>query len=330
MNDVELVHVIRGGMVDCVHHGCVAVTNVDGELLFAAGDADDVVFLRSSAKPFQALAAVRSGAVDHFDLSVEELAIIAGSHTGRPNHTQLVTGILHKIGAEVSDLQCGASPPLDNGAGHEFLSHGGHFSALHHNCSGKHSGMLAACRVKGWDIETYHHVDHPLQVMNREAMAEFAGMDAADIVIALDGCGVPTFGLPLRNIALMFARLGAASRDENVDLGRVGRAMQAYPYTFSGPGQVDATMMVATESRLVAKGGAEGLMSLGVSDQDVGIALKVRDGSTRAHVPALAALMLARGYMSQAEHDAWLKLKSLAILNNRGEQAGELRSVLLQ
>src|SRR5690606_16533000 len=148
-------------------------------------------------------------------------------------------------------------------------------SAVHHNCSGKHAGMLAACLAQGWDTGTYLAVDHPLQVMNREVMAEFAGMKAGDIVVALDGCGVPTFGLPLRNIAMMFARLAEATQAGDDDLGRVGRAMQQYPYAFSGENRVDAALVVSTGSRLVAKDGAEGLLGVSVPDRGVGAALKV-------------------------------------------------------
>lgn len=328
MSDVELVHMIRAGVVDCVHSGYVAVVDHSGKLIFAAGDADAVVYLRSCAKPFQALAVVRSGAAEKFGFTNQELAVIAGSHNGTPEHTQLVQSILQKIGADSSELGCGVGSPLSRIAYEQLLLSGQKASVLEHNCSGKHSGMLATCRAMGWDSSGYLAADHPVQQMILGIVAEFADMNPSDIVLGLDGCGVPTFGLPVHKIALLFARLGTAVSDSNTDLGVIARAMRQYPLLSSGEGRVDASLSLATKGRLICKDGAEGLLGMGISDRGVGIAVKVLDGNQRAHIPVVSSLMLDLGYINVDEAAALDKLMPSVVRNGLGQPAAELRSVL--
>ena len=328
MADAELVRVMRGGIVDCVHRGYIAVVDTAGYLLYSAGNADTVVYLRSCTKPFQALAVIRSGAAEKYGFTTEELALMAGSHSGTPDHTRIVTGILAKIGVDAGELQCGVGRPLDAKAYEALLLSGGKPSVLQHNCSGKHSGMLAACRAMGWDVATYREWDHPLQVMLREIVGEFAGMPAAEIHLALDGCGVPTFGIPMKNLALMFANLGTAARDDNIDLSVIARAMQQYPIVFSGENRIDSALVIASKGNLIAKGGAEGAIGVSVVDKGVGIALKMTDGSNRGHIPALIALMLAQGHISADEAAELERLQPSAISIHTGQRAGEMLPVL--
>jgi L-asparaginase II len=328
MLDVELVHVVRGARVDCIHRGRLALTDTAGQVVYAAGDPAALVYLRSCTKPFQALAALRSGAADQFGFTDEELALMAGSHNGTPEHTRLAAGILAKIGASPDDLQCGVGIPLSQEAYQKLLLSGHQPTALEHNCSGKHSGMLAACRAQGWDLATYRAWDHPVQVLIREIVAEFAGLPADSIHLAHDGCGVPTFGLPLRNLAQMFAHLGASAQDPNSDLGRIARAMQQYPLIFSGHKRIDAALVIGTGGRLIAKGGAEGALGVSIPQHGLGIALKTSDGNQRAHLPALIALLLDRGYISADEAAAIDALMPAAITIHTGDQAGEIKPVL--
>jgi L-asparaginase II len=328
MSDVELVHVVRGGVLDCVHRGRVVIVDAAGDILYAAGDPDAVVYLRSCAKPFQALAAVRSGAAARYGFGSEQLAIMAGSHNGTPPQTRLVDDMLAAIGAETEDLQCGTGAPLNREAYEQLLMSGARPSVLQHNCSGKHTGMLATCRVMGWRMDNYRSPDHPLQLMIRGIIADCAGMSADDIVIAIDGCGVPTFGLPLKNIARMFAALGAAANDESSDLGMIARAMQQHPYVFSGKNRIDTSLVVASNNRLIAKDGAEALLGVSVPEQGVGIALKISDGNNRAQIPALSALLVSRGYITADERAALEDLMPSTITIHTGQEAGEYRSVL--
>ena len=328
MADVELVQVMRGGVVDCVHRGRVVIADSAGDVLYTAGDADEVVFLRSCAKPFQALVAVRCGAAARYGFGAEQLAIMAGSHNGTPAQTQLVTDMLAAIGATAEDLQCGVGAPLNRAAYEQLLLDGEKPSVLQHNCSGKHTGMLAACRVMGWHTGNYLLSDHPLQIMIRDIVAQCAGMSADDIVVVLDGCGVPTFGLPLKNIARMFAVLGQSAHDERSDLGMIARAMRQHPYVFSGKNRIDTALVVASNGRLIAKDGAEALLGVSVPDEGVGIALKISDGNNRAHIPIMSALLKARGYITADEQAALEDLMPTTIKIHTGQQAGEYRSVL--
>lgn len=326
LHDVDLIHIVRGGLLDCVHRGRLVVADTQGSPVFAAGSADERVYLRSIAKPFQAATVIETGAAEHFGFTDQEIAIMAGSHNGTPEQVQIVTGILAKIGAQVSDLHCGAQPPLDSHTARELAARGERGTALHHNCSGKHSGMLAACIAQGWPLENYTHPAHPLQRWNLRTLAAAANIDPAQIGIALDGCSVPTFALPLRNIAAAFAQLGAAPAD--TPLGRVARAMAAYPTIYSGERRQDAAITRATNGRLVAKDGAEGAFGIAVTDQGVGVALKISDGAPRAQMPTLITVLRRLGYLSESEAQTLETQYPRAITIHTGETAGEMQVVV--
>jgi L-asparaginase II len=323
LHDVDLIHIVRGGMLDCVHRGRLVITDTQGDILFAAGDADEAVYMRSIAKPFQAATVIETGAAERFGLTDQEIAIMAGSHSGTSPQAELVAGILAKIGAQVNDLHCGAQPPLDHAAARDLIARGERGTALNHNCSGKHSGMLAACIAQGWPLDSYTHFDHPLQQWNLRTLAAAAKLNPAQIGVALDGCSVPTFALPLRNIAAAFAQLGAAPAD--TPLGRVARAMAAYPTIYSGERRQDAAITRATNGRLIAKDGAEGAFGIAVSDQGVGVALKISDGASRAQMPALITVLHRLGYLSDDEAQTLDAQYPRAVTIHTGEIAGEMQ-----
>lgn len=326
LHDVDLIHIVRSGLLDCVHRGRLVITDTSGNILFSAGDADQSVYMRSIAKPFQAAAVIEMGAAERFGFTDREIAIMAGSHSGTPEQAQLVAGILEKIGAHVSDLHCGAQPPLDHAAARDLIARGERGTALNHNCSGKHAGMLAACIAQGWPLESYTHFDHPLQRWNLRTIAAAARLDPSQIGVALDGCSVPTFALPLRHIAVAFAALGAAPAD--TPLGRVARAMAAYPTIYSGERRQDAAFTRATDGRLIAKDGAEGAFGIAVTDQGVGVALKISDGAPRAQMPALITVLHRLGYLSDSEAQALDAQYPRAMTIHTGETAGEMQVMI--
>ena len=258
------VAVRRGTFVECVHevHG-VAVR--DGETVAAFGDPSLVASLRSAAKPIQALPLARA----HSDLGDEELAIAAASHFGTERHVEAVRKLLAATGGREEELDCGTQdgrPPRP----------------IYDNCSGKHAGMLAVCRARGWPVEGYRQPDHPLQRLLLAEVAAAAELDESDVGAGVDGCGVVAFAIPLERAALAFSRL------EQLDGGaRVAAAMQAHPVLVGGEGATDTTLM-QRHAGVVAKGGAEGLFCVG--GRGLGLALKVADGNPRALRPALAAV----------------------------------------
>ena len=283
------VLVRRGGVVESAHRVHAAAVR-DGELVASSGDPGLVTFMRSSAKPLQALPLARA----YPELSENELAIACASHLADPEQLAAVQSLLARAHAREDELECGpdGDPPR----------------RINHNCSGKHAGMLAVCRARGWPTEGYRLAEHPLQ---RELLAEVeATAGRAVTSTAVDGCGVVTFALPLHAIARAFARL------ETIDAGdRVAAAMRARPELIRGDRAAD-TMLMRALPGWIAKGGAEGLMC--AVGGGVGVALKTEDGSARPLRPALSA------FLGRLGHDLPPELRVVAIENSRGEPVGEI------
>jgi L-asparaginase II len=264
MTEPLRVAVRRGAILESVHE-VHAVAVRGGDMVAAAGDASLATSLRSSAKPFQALPLARA----YERLSDEQLAIAAASHYGTPLHVEAVRSLLAATGGREEELECG-------------LQKGRPPEPVFHNCSGKHTGMIAVCRANGWPVAGYRRPDHPLQRLLLDEIADAAEVEPDEVVTGIDGCGVVAFGVPLRRAALGFSRL------EEVDGGeRIAAAMRANPALVGGEGATDSELMRA-QPGAVAKGGAEGLMCV-LAPDGTGLALKVADGSSRALRPALAA-----------------------------------------
>ncbi|MDI3317660.1 MAG: asparaginase [Bacillota bacterium] len=289
-----LGEVWRGESVESVHRGHGAVVSAGGELLYELGQPGFVTSLRSAAKPFQAMAVIESGAADEFAISELELAVIAGSHSGTRAHTALVEGLLGRLRLDRSALVCGPRPPLDAAARRELALSGESPTELHHTCSGKHTGMLAAALAMGAPVDGYAAPDHPVQRAVRRLLAEVAGVDEAALKQGTDGCGVPTWYLPLERMAYAYARLGrpqSLPEDHRAGAGRVVHAMLNHPEMVEGPGEFDTALIQASGGRILAKTGAEGLLCLAVPERGWGLALKEEDGERRALYPAALALL---------------------------------------
>jgi L-asparaginase II len=293
--DVPLAAVRRGAITESVHRGRFAFCDPSGELLDAAGDPDAYVYARSSAKPFQALPLVLSGAADAFGLSDEELAVACASHNAEGPHLAAVRSLLEKAGLSEDDLQSGAHRPMYAPEADRLARAGGEPRPIHGNCSGKHAGMLAVCAHEGLDTGGYRSPHHPLQVSILELVIEVCGLRRDEILVAGDDCGVPAFALPLKNLAVGLARIstGEGLPDELARAAqRVKRAMRAHPFLVAGTGRLDTEVMEATD--LVCKSGAEGVFTAG-SDDGWGIAIKTSDGGGRAVRPAAVAALARRG-----------------------------------
>jgi L-asparaginase II len=281
----------RGSEVEARHR--VHAVVLDGEqVVLAAGDPGLVAFLRSSAKPLQALPLVRARP----DLPDDLVAIACASHLARPEQVVAVRRLLAASGATEDDLECGPEP-----------------TRIEHNCSGKHAGFLALCAARGWPAAGYRLPSHPCQQTVAAEIAVAAGLDPGRIPTAADGCGVVTFALELRSAAAMFAALPRREGGE-----RVVRAMRAHPEMLRGPVAADA-LLISTLPGWVAKGGAEGLFCA-VSPKGLGLALKVEDGAFRAIRPALAEVLRRLG-----EDPGELGI--VAVENSRGEVVGGLSAV---
>lgn len=287
MTPPEGVHVMRGPVVESVHRLHVAVCEASGAAVAHHGDPSYFTCFRSSAKPFQTLPFVEEGGVERFRLTGPELAITAASHGGQPEHVKAVESILAKAGVNATALRCGAHAPY-HAPSAEALH--GTFTALHNNCSGKHSGMLAQCVVNGWPLETYLEFDHPLQQRILRTVSEMTSVPPRDIRWGVDGCGVPAWTTPLRGLATAFARLADPSKlapPRRAALERIRDAMREHPFHVAGDGRLDTDLMRAASGSLVAKVGGEAVYGLALPKRQLGVAVKIESGEMRALGPAL-------------------------------------------
>ncbi len=292
-----VLEVTRGDVVESVHFGALAVVDSAGNLVAHYGDPEAVTFLRSSAKPFQALPLVESGGLERFGLSSEQLAVICASHSGTDEHVAVVASIQSVVGISEQDLQCGTHPPDDANTRRWMLERREAPTPIRHMCSGKHSGMLALSRCLEAPLGTYLQPDHPAQQRILDAVADMCGLQPAQIVVGTDGCSAPTFALPLRSAALGFARL-ADPRGLGAARGRACRsvfaAMVAHPSMVHGPGEFDTRVMQVAGGAILCKRGAEGYCglsllpgALGKNSPGLGVAIKISDGDLgrRTDVP---------------------------------------------
>ena len=282
---VELAVTTRNGHDESVHYGAVVALEPDGSVAFALGDAGAVVFPRSSTKPIQATAMVASG----LSLPPKLLALVCASHDGRAEHLSTAKEILATAGLTESALGNTADYPLDPDAQDAAIRAGGVKTALQMSCSGKHSGMLATCVQNGWDLESYLHVDHPLQQRITEMVPQLAGEEAS--FIGVDGCGAPAHALSLTGLARAFRSVALAPSSSAA--GQVATAIRQYPEMLGGPTR-DITLLIQGVPGLMGKDGAEGVFAIALPDGRA-IALKISDGANRARPPVMKFALQALG-----------------------------------
>lgn len=324
----------RGGIAESVHHGVVVAVDATGEIVASVGDPELVIFFRSSAKPFQAIPVIESGAVDAFGLTPAELALCCASHAGSPEHQGQVAAMLAKFGMSPADLQCGCSLPMDEHEAARVTLDETARSPLQCDCSGKHAGMLAVIAHEGLSRHDYLDPQHPLQQRILGIMAEVMRVSAESIILGTDGCSLPTFGAPVRGFATAFAALAApesvppgAGREHADALHRLRAAMTAYPENVAGTGHFVTDLMALSAGRIAAKSGAEGLICLAVPERELGIAIRVHDGSFRVHPDVTVAALDQFGILDTATRDAILARHSPELRNHNGLLVGEIRPV---
>lgn len=331
-----LVEVRRGPITESRHRGHVIAVDGDGRDIARLGAPATVTYLRSSAKPFQALPFITSGAADRFKFSAKELAVACGSHSGEPIHTETVAAMLERIGLEASALKCGTHEPFGREAARRLRKQGQALSVLHNNCSGKHTAMLALALHLGAPTANYDQPSNPVQLSIARTVEQFSGVPVEEIVLGIDGCGVPVFGITVRAMALMYARLVAppAAFDEKTRgaCQRVVAAMLDYPEMVGGTTErLDTEVMRAAPARLVSKVGAEGVYTAGIRACDewprgLGIAIKIEDGDDRRARPTvvietLRQLSILRG----RELETLAHFASFPLHNHAGTFVGNVR-----
>lgn len=320
MIPVLLAEATRGDWVESLHHGWAVLVDAHGHVVEAMGDEVEV-FARSSLKPFQAMPLLLSGAADRLGLTETELAIACSSHSGTERHVAEARSILQKAGVDPAFLHCGAHLPLDESLAERMRCDREAPTALHNNCSGKHAGMLAVCQDRGWDLATYHRFDHPLQQEIRQHLADLTGLAPEALVAGIDGCGIPAWRLPLRSLAVAFARLHADPRLERLEV-----AMARHPELVAGSGRFDTVLMEACGGRLVTKAGAEALHAGCDRASGLAWAVKIADGNRRVIPPVVLALLERHGLLAEPERMALAALAAPILVNHAGTPVGRLRS----
>jgi L-asparaginase II len=318
----------RGDIVESVHYGAFAIVDAFGNLIAWYGEPNAITFLRSSAKPLQAIPFVESGGVDHFSLSSTELALICASHSGTDEHVKTLASIQQKSRLSESDLLCGVHPPFDKPTVEAMRLREEEPSPNRHNCSGKHTGMLASAVMNGWTTGDYIDQNHPVQKRILKCFADMSNLSLDDISIGIDGCSVPNFAVPLYNAALAYARLCEPS---TLDTARanacqtITKAMTSNPEMVSGPDRFDTCLMQVGRGRIVSKGGAEGYQSIGImpgalSDTSpaLGIAIKISDGDQRNRVrpPVSVEILLRLGALNDSDLASLEKFKPISPIQN--------------
>lgn len=321
----------RADRVESRIHADVAVVDSLGRMRYWFGDPERFAFWRSSAKPFQAMPVVETGAAAAYHFGPREVAMICASHGGEPMHVELVQDLLARIDAAPSDLICGVHPPSHRESAERLIAQGDAPFVLHNNCSGKHTGMLTLARALKAPLKGYEQPSHPVQEAIRNNVADMTGIPSAELVTGTDGCGVPTFYLSLARMAYSFARLVDPRGMETSKAAAamvVSEAVRMHPELVSGTGRLEVLLAQATDHRFVAKGGAEAVFCLGVPEKGLGLAIKIDDGGARAMPTLVTAVLKQMDLLSPA---AEMRLKDLLhpeLHNHAGTLVGDIRPVL--
>ena len=334
----DLVHALRGGNVESLHLGSIAIVDADGALVQSLGDVDRPIFPRSACKVLQALPLVASGTADALGLSDEELALACASHGGEPRHVATAAAMLAKAGLDASALECGAHWPSFDGALKALAREGGTPGALHNNCSGKHSGFVcvgclmarAAGREPAEFVRGYLHPGHPVMREVTAALAAATGADLARAPVGTDGCSIPTYAIPLRQLAHGFARVATGvglSADHARAARRLRQAVARAPFFVAGSGRFETRVMARLGERVFCKVGAEGVFCAALPEVGLGVAIKIDDGNnSRACEVVMAAVIEARVRLDDDERDFMRGFSDVPMVNWNRIEVGRLQA----
>lgn len=324
-----VVEVLRSEAVESIHRGNIVVVNSNGDVLNSCGEIEYRSFMRSASKPIQAAAVLERGIAERFGLDLSEIAIMISSHSGEKTHIDTLKSIIRKVGIVEDVLQCGKHDPLGVDAARELITKGESPTSLHCNCSGKHLGQIAATIIKGLPLEDYYKLNNSIQPEIRQMIMQYSGVGEAQIQLGQDGCGLPVYFLPLRNMALAYANLcnenfmnGKYVKSQNYVIS----AMTVHPEMIGGKGRFDTELMKHFGDRLIGKFGDEGVYCVGLIGKGIGIALKIEDGHTRAVSPAILEALRQLGVISGKEMEPLKDFWNPPIKNHRGEVVGEIRA----
>lgn len=332
-----LVEVRRGAITESRHRGHVVVVEPDGNIVASLGAPETVTFLRSSAKPLQALPLLLSGAADQFGFTDEEVALACASHNGESIHTELAASMLQKLGLGPEALRCGVHEPYSLEVAAKLRRLGQSPNVLQNNCSGKHVGMLAVAKHLGAPVENYESPESPVQKAIADAVAQFSDVPVTDMAVGIDGCAAPIFGITMKAMALTYARLvsppSSFDKATREACERIVRVMSSYPEVIGGTSdRLDTEIMKAAPGMLISKVGAEGVYTAGIKPSEkwprgLGLALKIEDGDDKRARPTVVIETLRQlGVLKDESLDAVARYAFFPVLNSRGDVVGEIRA----
>lgn len=328
MSSELLVEVTRNDTVESRHFGAAVVCDFKGNVVKSWGDFQSLIFPRSALKPMLAIHLVESGASDHYALSDAELSLACSSHQGEQMHQDLVASWLTRLGLTEDHLACGAVLPEHTESAHQLLASGQQGCRLHHNCSGKHTGFLTTALHLALSLDNYHQLEHPLQQLSLEILSDLADSDLKQYPMGIDGCGLPAPTMPLHKLAHATARFANPvdlSDSRAQAIYRLHEAITNEPLYIAGHGTVVSELNDVTKGAVLAKTGAEGIVTAALPGQGLGIALKIADGSARARSVALLAILDHIDALSDEEKHQLQAHISPTILNSRGRVVGKIR-----
>jgi L-asparaginase II len=320
MTNPVLAEVTRGNLVESRHRGSFAISDAKGALVSHAGDIESPVYPRSAIKAFQCLPLIESGAADRFGLSDDDICLCCASHNGEEGHVRVAREILQKADVDEVCLECGVHWPSSRDASYALVRDGKPALQVHNNCSGKHAGMLAMARHLKVDPKGYVGADHPIQKGVAEALGRYCEVDMSRAPTGIDGCSVPTWAMPLKNLAKGFAKLSGDAAGQ-----RIGKAVRGNPFLISGTGGFDTRVMTAVP-RLFVKYGAEAVYCGFIANAGLGFALKIDDGGKRAAEVAIAGALSKLDVWTAEERAALHGFATETQKNWRRIEVGEIRA----
>jgi L-asparaginase II len=325
MNLIPLIALSRGGTLECLHFGAVALVDANNQLLAQAGDPHWLTFSRSTLKPLQALPFMQADGARQFGFSQQQLAMLCASHNGEPQHVEQVQDMLSKAGRSGQDLRCGCHVPslfgaLDLAPPPDLV-----YDQRHNNCSGKHAGFLAYCVQHGLSLDDYTAPEHPLQHAVRQAVARVLAMDVQDLRPGIDGCSAPNYAMPLSKLAYGYARLASGIHDSEFgpSFAALGEAMSQHPDLVSGTGRNDLALMRSGRGDWISKVGADGVQVLGSKSRRQAFAIKIIDGNKPALFAATVEVLDQLGWLDQTQREELEPWRAQNLLNARGLTVGK-------
>jgi L-asparaginase II len=324
-----LVKVTRNNVIESLHRGHLVIIEADGKAIAKLGDTKALTFIRSSAKPFQVLPFLVSGAAEKFRFDEAEIAIACASHSGEEIHVKTVKGMLEKIGIDESYLKCGAHLPFNESVAEQMIRQGRKPTAIHNNCSGKHAMMLAFAKYLNTNLENYIDQNHQVQLSILEMISKFTETPVSLIPTGIDGCSAPNFALSIEAMAKAVAKIVCPPEDFDSSLKEacktVINAMIKYPELVGGTERLDTILMKASAGKIISKIGAEGVWICGILpfsrwEKGLGIALKIEDGDDKRARPVVAIEILRR--LGIIQQNDLREYSPMPIKNRKGEIVG--------